>query len=108
MKKKLISLSERKSWNLFLENLIEDWSMLEICIKYLLHALAIASGLVNEILFLKAAEAQNLKFFSDILAFWYLSKYFLNHYYLFENNLGNMTVYFFLVKLIKTFCIGCA
>ena len=43
--------------------------MLEICIKYLLHALAIASGLVNEILFLKAAGAQNLKFFSDILAF---------------------------------------
>ena len=43
--------------------------MLEICIKYLLHALAIASGLVNEILFLKATGAQNLKFFSDILAF---------------------------------------
>ena len=43
--------------------------MLEICIKYLLYALAITSGLVNEILFLIAAEAQNLKFFSDILAF---------------------------------------
>ena len=41
------SKSGRKSWNLFLENLIVDSIDLEIYIKYLLNALAMSLDLVN-------------------------------------------------------------
>ena len=51
MEKELTSISRRKSWNLFLENLIVDWIELEILIKYLLNALAMSLGLANVILF---------------------------------------------------------
>ena len=37
MKKELMSLSGRNSWNLFLENLIVDWLVLEISKKYFLN-----------------------------------------------------------------------
>ena len=56
MKKELISISRKKSWNLFLENLIVDWIGLEIFLKYLLNALAMYLGLVHVILFSIKAE----------------------------------------------------
>ena len=55
-KKELISISGRKSWNLFLENLIVDWIEPEIFIKCLLNALAMLLDLVNVILFSITAE----------------------------------------------------
>ena len=67
MKKELISISGRKSWNLFLENLIVDWIELEIFIKYLLNALAMSLGLVNVILFSITAEGTKFEVvFRDI------------------------------------------
>ena len=49
MKKVLMSISGRKSWNLFLDNWIVDWIELETFIKYLLNVLAMFLGLVNVI-----------------------------------------------------------
>ena len=56
MKKELMSVSGRKLWNLFIENLIVDWIVLEMFMKCLLNALAMSSGLLNVVLFSITAE----------------------------------------------------
>ena len=67
MKKELISISRKKSWNLFLENLIVDWIGLEIFLKYLLNALAMYLGLLHVILFSIKAEGTEFEvLFRDI------------------------------------------
>ena len=70
MKKELMSISGRKSLNLFLENLIVDWIVLEIFARYLLNALAMASGLVDEILFSITTEDREFEVLLRDLAFW--------------------------------------
>ena len=70
MKKELMSISGRKSLNLFLESLIVDWIVLEIFARYLLNALAMASGLVDEILFSITTEDREFEVLLRDLAFW--------------------------------------
>ena len=67
MKKELMSISGRKLWNSFLENVIVDWIQLEIFIKNVLNALAMSLGLVNVILLSIAAEGTEFEVpFRDI------------------------------------------
>ena len=68
MKQELMSVSEWKLGNLFLENLIVDWMVLGIFIKYLFNALAMSSGLVNVISFSVTAEGTEFEvLFRDII-----------------------------------------
>ena len=79
MKKESISISGRKSWNLFLENLTVDWIELEIFINYLLNALAMSLCLVNVTLFSTTAKGTEFEVIFRDISFLLSFQVFLNH-----------------------------
>ena len=61
MKKKIDVCITKEFMISFLENLIENWAVLEIFIKYLLNPLALLCGLVKAILFSMTAGSAEFK-----------------------------------------------